>query len=256
MWRKQKKKTQTAYPTVLAASGPPSTACKPWNEFLSVVVQSGLYAAPTLCLDERCVLMRAVREFNEARWEWACSYGRLLMWEVLRGFLLLCLYELDTFYGINAFMSWRPFMEIYIKESLHELKMICFPKGTCGAACNPDLNFFRMIFDLKDHNVDDNGLKISLSDNTIAPQWNSPDSSLVEKRAAFKGLPPASHIWSKEKLALLLPPFDIRTPHCKSWFLRVFISCFISSLMISVQNGKSENPPRAWKCVLNEVMPF
>ncbi len=98
----------------------PYTACRPRDEFLSVAVQSGLCAAPTLCLDERCVLMRAIWEFNEARWEWAWSYGCLLMWDVLRGFLLLCLYELDTFLWYSATDSLHMYCEWYF--------VICFSK--------------------------------------------------------------------------------------------------------------------------------
>lgn len=128
-------KTKTDCLSHCVTSKCPTTACRPWNEFLSVAAQSGLYAAPTLCLDERCVLMRAVWEFNEARWEWAWSYGRLLMWDVLRGFLFLCFYELDTFYGIQLSPSTGIangiFHDLFFKE-LH----------SGGDVRDPDLNCF------------------------------------------------------------------------------------------------------------------
>lgn len=129
-------------------------------------MQSGLYAAPTLCLDERCVLMRAVWEFNEARWDWAWSYGLLLMWDVLRGFFLLCLYELDTFLWDSAVES----VYMYCKRCF----MICFPKDCTLVELPVTLTWTvsQPSFDLEDHVTHNNNLKISLSDNSIAPLRN------------------------------------------------------------------------------------
>lgn len=141
----------------------PSTACRPWNEFLVVVVQSGLCAAPMLCLDERCVLMKAVWEFNEARWDWAWSYGNLLMWNVLRGFLLLCLYELDTFYGI---LPHGPFTFL-----TNGITWFVFSKDCTLVELPATLNWTALptSFDQKDHATGNNNLKMSLSDDTVAP---------------------------------------------------------------------------------------
>lgn len=127
----RRKQKQTAYPTVFAARLRPQHAD---HRILLVVAQFGLYAAPALCLDERCVLMRAVWEFNEARWQWAWSYGRLSMWDALRGFLLLCLYELDTFIGL-----------LYKVCVLHMIFFSSKELHLCGVACDPELNCFKAI---------------------------------------------------------------------------------------------------------------
>lgn len=107
----RKKQKQTAYPTVLPASVHPKHAhgmnsCRQWCSLVSTQCRH--------CRDERCVLMRAVWEFNEARTSEPEAMGA---------------YWCEMFLGDSsffAFMCWIPFYGFCNRVPAHVLQKVCY----------------------------------------------------------------------------------------------------------------------------------